>query len=244
MREAVLESFKTILAMIPHETEFWSAIAGAIVGGVIAYLVQIKALREGRRQRNEDRKELKLAQAHALLFKIIRIHAGFFNVSDHIESCFARAKKDGFEGEPWQFVIPMANFPDPVHFSAEEMGMLLALKNDDLFNVIAPMDVVHNSLIEAFRVLSKERRALAQRLRPDNAHGELLRGTLDRQQFLELRPYMIEVNSLVAKIREDAAHNFELATDALDRLQNLFREKLGLQVKLEFKTRATKVPGK
>ena len=36
-------------------SEFLAAIGGAVVGGLIAYLVQIKALREARRDRAEER---------------------------------------------------------------------------------------------------------------------------------------------------------------------------------------------
>jgi hypothetical protein len=153
------------------------AIAGAIVGGVIAYVVQIKALRESRKQREEDRRQIKQPQAHALLFKMIQIHSDFFGIQRHFDECFEAASKKNFKGEPWQFVLPLANLPDPIHFSSDEMGMLLALKNDDVFNLVASLDVVLNGLSAAFGTMNSVRRELGQRIKPDAVVGHVFTGT-------------------------------------------------------------------
>jgi hypothetical protein len=152
MQEKMVEVFTTLLSVIPRETEFWSAIIGAIVGGLIAYIVQVKALREGRRLRDEDHKRVQQAQGNALLFKMIRIHSDLHGIHRHIEGCFEQAEQKGLTGDPWQFVLPLANPPGPIHFSSEEMGMLLALKTDDVFNLVVKMDTVHNSLSDAVAV--------------------------------------------------------------------------------------------
>jgi hypothetical protein len=78
--------FAFIWPGILQKAEFWSAIAGAIVGGLIAYFIQIRALREGRNQRADDRKLVQQAQAHALLFKMIRIHSDFHPTQFHLRS--------------------------------------------------------------------------------------------------------------------------------------------------------------
>jgi len=124
-----------VWAAIPQSSEFWSAVVGAAVGGLIAYVVQKVALIEARNQRKEDARNIQTALANSLLFKMIRIHSDMYGISRHIESCFEDAKKRKFDGEPWQFFLPLANPPDPIHFSSDEMGMLLALKNDVAFNL-------------------------------------------------------------------------------------------------------------
>ena len=243
MEEKAVESFGTVWSTMLGETEFWSAIVGAIlgavVGGSIAYMVQVKALREARTQRGEDHKRLQQALGHAVLFKMIRIHSNFHGIHQHFEGCFEKAAQRGSTDEPWQFVLPLANPPDPVHFSSEEMGMLLALKNDDMFNLVLPMDTIHNSLIAAVKVLNTERAALTERLKVDEAEGAALSSTLDRDQTLALRPRMINVNSLIEAIRADAKRGFEESGDALDRLQEVLRDKLGLTYKLESTVKPT-----
>jgi hypothetical protein len=48
---------------------------------------------------------------------------------------------------------------------------------------------------------------------------------------------MVEVNTLVEKIRADAKRNVEVSSVALDKLQSVFREKLGMAYKIESKAR-------
>lgn len=110
--------------------------------------------------------------------------------------------------------------------------MLLSLKDDDVFNSVVSMDVIHNSLSGAVQLLTTERKALSERLKADEADGVVLSGVADRDQFLALRPRMIEVNSLSEQIRAEAKRSFEESSEALDRLTGLLREKLGLAYKL------------
>ena len=237
MEEKTVESFGTVWSIMLGQTEFWAAIVGAIVGAVvggsIAYIIQVRVLREARTQRDEDHKRLQQALGNAVLFKMVRIHSNFYGFHRHFEDCFAEAARRGSTDEPWRFVLPLANPPDPVHFSSEEMGMLLALKNNDMFNLVLPMDVIHNSLIAAVKVLNTERAALTERLKTDEAEGAVLSSNLDRDQTLALRPRMINVNSLIEAIRTNAKRDFEESDEALDCLNKVLRDKLGLVYKLE-----------
>jgi hypothetical protein len=115
--------------------------------------------------------------------------------------------------------------------------MLLALKNDDLFNLVASLDVVLNGLSAAFGTMNSVRRELGQRIKPDAVEGHVFTGTFDNAQFLALRPLMVEVNTLVEKSRADAKRNVEVSSVALDKLQSVFREKLGMAYKIESKAR-------
>ena len=177
-----------------------------------------------------------------MLFKMIRVNSNFYGVQQHIEDCFAEAARRGHKGEPWQFVLPLANPPDPVHFSSAEMGMVLGLKNVDVFNLVLQMDVIHNSLIAAVKVLNTERRALTEKLKADEAEGAVLSSTLDMDQMLALRPRMIDVNSLIVSIRADAKRGFEESNQALNGLHEVLRDKLGIAYKLESRVKSNDPP--
>jgi hypothetical protein len=227
---------KDTLVAFAAATEFWSAVVGAVVGGVIVFAVQMYALRENARQRREDHLRIQQAQANSLLFKTLRIHSNFYQIHRHLEDCFELAGKEDLEREPWQCYLPIANPRDSVDFSSEEMGMLLSQRDDDAFNLVVPLDAIHNSLIAAVRVLNERRIALTERLKPDKAEGNVLSGTLDQQEMLALRPRMIEVNTLLDGLRGRVKKDFEQSDEALERLQRVLRKKLGLAYRLEAKT--------
>ena len=83
---ALYDAAATFLSNLPSEVEFWSAIIGGLVGatagGAIAYFIQSKVLREGRKQRAEDHKQAQQALGHSLLFKMIRIYSDFHGIRD------------------------------------------------------------------------------------------------------------------------------------------------------------------
>jgi hypothetical protein len=218
-------------------SEFWAAIAGAIVGavtgGLIAYLVQVKALREGRNQRAEDRKLIQQAQGRALLLKMGSIVSSYHGIQRHFEESFERAQQAGFVGEPWQFVLPSANTPDAVHFSTDELGMLLSLRNNEVFNSVVGMDAIHNSLVDVFKLFNAERRGLTERLPPaTDGQGSILGGHISPEAFAALRPRMIEVNTLVEQLRTGAKNDFTEATKVIASLVQLLHDKLGLSYKV------------
>ncbi len=218
---------------IPRATEFWSAIAGAVVGGLIAFAVQLVTLRASKRQRDEDRLQSRQALGNSLLFKMVRIHSDIYGIHHHLETCFDSASKRGLGGEPWNFVIPLANPPSAIEFSSDEMGMLLAQKDNDLFNAVLSMDVLHNSLVDLIRLINSSRKELTDRLRVDRVDGTVLTGVLRPEERLALQPRIIEVNSLIEQVRIQSKKDCKESGEALDRLAEVLRDKLGLSYKLE-----------
>ncbi len=228
-----MDLIERFLSLVPTETEFWSAIVGAIVGGVIALAVQLVAIHAASKQRREDRLEIQKTLGASLIFKLIRIHTGIYGIHAHIDGCLSSAKQRGLSGEPWQFVMPLINPPDHVHFNSEEMAMLLNLRDFNVFNAVLSLDVVHNSHIDSLRVLNTERRALTDRLKAEEAVGTTLSGTLNYEQVMLLKPKMIEVNTLIEQIQNKTKSDTSLAFDALNSVSKLLREKLSLTYKIE-----------
>jgi hypothetical protein len=164
MEAKLTEIFMTVWSLIPRGTEFWAAILGALIGGSIAYIGQLRTIHEARDFRDEDRRQMQRALAHSLLFKIVRIYSNSYTSYHFVEECFDNAARREMKAEPWQFVLPLANPPDQVHFSSEEMALLLTLKCNEIFNMTVSLDVAHNSLNDTIKIFNTERRALYQRL--------------------------------------------------------------------------------
>jgi len=176
----VIEFFVGIWSDLIGAKEFWSAIGGALVGGLIAYFVQIKALREGRQIRDEDHERLRRSLGHSLLFKMIRIHSNSGLIYRHFEDSFANARKSRPEAEPWMFVVQIANPPDREKFSSDEMSLLLSLGNDDVSNAVLPMDQIYNSMIELVKVFNTSRRTLLDEFQAKEFEGTVITDTLTR----------------------------------------------------------------
>lgn len=210
-----------------------SAIAGAIVGGLIALLAQLIALRATKKQRDEDRDYIRKALGNSLLFKMIRVHSNFFNIHHHVEVCYKEGIRRGDISHPWRFFIPLANPPDPIAFSSDEMGMLISLRDNDVFNSMIDMDVAHNSLLAVLRVAIVLRKELTEKLKVDGVDGSQLAGVLRPEEWLALQPRMIEVNSVIEQMRAQAKKEYEASKKTLDDLATLFRVKLGLGYSIE-----------
>ncbi len=214
--------------------EFWSAIGGAVVGGLIAFGIQLVALRAAAKQRAEEAAERRKALGHALLFKMLKIHSNLHGFNEHLQETFAKAEKAGFGGEPWQIVRPIANHPATVHFSTDEMAMLLSLKNDDVFNDVLSMDGVHNSTIALFQTFAECRHSLTSLL-PAEMEGIVGTTEITQEQMQFLRPKMAEVNDLIISMRQRCELDTRDAWSVLTRLQAVLKDKVGLKIEIERK---------
>ena len=214
---------------------FLSTIFGAIVGGLIAYIGQIKVISDAKEARNSENRRRTESLAQSLLFKTIRIYSNNKQIHEYIEKCFSRIDPTKNE-EPWQVFLPLANPPEYVYFLPEEMSLFLENKDFNLFNLIASMDVAHNSLSAGVAAANVERRHLTEKLHSDAFAGAMASGTLSPTELAVIRPRMIEVNSLLMGLREMAARNAEESESVLTAYQKFLADKLKMKVGLQSKT--------
>jgi hypothetical protein len=217
-------------------SEFWSAIAGAIVGGCIAFAVQMYALKENRSQRIEDRLRANQSLARSLLFKLSKMYSDFVSVYAHIDEGLKRVVPNGHNNEPWTSVRPLMNPPEKITFLSEEMSLLLELKDDRLFNSLFSLDRVHGALVEILGDFRVERERLFSQMPSQPLEGGVVQISLNKEQVQALRPRMELVNYLVRTAHEWCEKDSRTASDALDRLQVLVREQLNLKIELLKKT--------
>jgi hypothetical protein len=229
----VLFEFPKVLSSLGQATEFWSAIIGAVVGGFIALLIQIVALRSSKKYRDQDRLDVKRGLANSLLLKLVRVHSNFYGIHHHIESCYQAGKERGDEKNPWRFFMPLANLPETVVFSPDEMGLLFSQRDDDVFNSVLDMDVAHNSLIEVMKIIAVTRKELTKQLKVSAVEGNRLSGDLNEQEYLSIQPQVIETDGLIEQARIQAADDYKRSLIAMEKLCDLFNAKLGLARKFE-----------
>lgn len=221
-------------------TEFWAAIVGAVVGafagGFIAFVLQRQSLLESRNQREEDRQEKRRALGHALLFKVGQINSNTAQFHMHMEEAWAHGLARSQPAEPCMFVRPIINLPDPVHFSVDEMALVLSFKDEDLFNSMVSLDTQHNGVLATFAAYTDKRTGLFELLPPGADLGEGAFGIeLDADQLQRIRPLMIEVNMLAEDMRRRAKGDFERSEDCLQKLLAFLETNLNLKYGMETK---------
>lgn len=209
---------------------FGGAIVGAIVGGVIAYFLQMSALRAQKSEREQKDRQERQALAHALVFKMLSMVNNFAHFKSHAEECQGRViAASGHTENPATYLLPIINLPMPVQLEPAEMGMLLSLGDDRALNSVLETAPIHNSILPVwteYAVLRSEINAMMPPL-IDMATGI---GEVAFQQGSPVAVKFFEANQMAQQLIERATRDFAEASDTLKALVMLLRNKLGLKV--------------
>ncbi|MGE8103814.1 hypothetical protein ACQKP1_09005 [Allorhizobium sp. NPDC080224] len=216
-------------ALCLFNSEFWAAIVGAVVGGVIAYFVQLRALREARVARKEARQDENKALAYSLFFKMLSVWNNLAHLKNHVDE--ARALQVSAGVDRLSTVLrPLANLTDPVRFEPGEMSMLLGLGEADTFNEVMSQDAIHNSILPVWSLYATKRDQLH-----DAAHSRGLDmtsgiGTLAFEAGSPAELLFYEVTELAVVLAERADKDEAQARNARDLLLRTLNQKLGLNL--------------
>lgn len=228
--------YEVLLGLI-KSTEFWATIAGAIVGGAISLAIQMISFWEGRATRQQDRRRQDEALAHSLVFKSMRILSNIHAIQQHFIESDARVAAEGVSAESWEKYLPIANPPEPINFTSDEMGMLLGLKDTAVFNAMMDMDVRHNSVIATLKAFNVSRVALTDAIGSvgvlDAVEGPRLSHIMPQSAAALLRPKMIEADMLAESVKVFSAECLGDAKRNLNSLRDLLDKKILFSYKLE-----------
>jgi hypothetical protein len=211
---------------------FGGSIIGAVLGGTINYILQTAARAEAKKQRDADKKEVQIALAYSFLFKMIKVVSGLKQLGRSVRESLDEAASKGFTGAPWRVVLPVVNPPEPIRFTAEEMGMVLSL-DDKIFNAVAAFDELHNSTAAIFVSYSEGRAAITERFGA-TMEGNIGSSYLTEKEALWLAPREVELNGLVDAMLQRTEQDYKESVEGLKAVHGLFERELGIKKKLEF----------
>ena len=201
-----------------------------------------KKMREDQRNlekqvRAEQREERDRALATSLLFKLTKLTANLITLRQHVDEDFAPLADVGPDTQLWQVLTPIANLTDHIHFTADEMSVLLAQANDKVFNQVLGLDDQHNTMLTLMRTFQVKRAELNQKLEPfriiDRVEGDRVDARFPMDVMRNHSPYMIDLNSLVAHLRTSLPTDARDARQATEAAQKLLRDKLGIKFKVQ-----------
>lgn len=181
-----------------------------------------------RTTRDAEIADRRKALGHALIFKMVEIYSNNHHIYRHISECLNK-----YDGEYWERIIPFVNLPDEINFSIDERTMLLSLKDTDLFNMLVNCDKAHNTKIRAFQKYLTAREDLLSRLKPDQMDGYVGAAALTHKQLMDVRPKMVELNSIIEALIETFADDLAESKIVLEKLVLTLRKQVGIQVRLE-----------
>jgi hypothetical protein len=187
------------LTWLGRLSEFWAAIAGAIVGGVFSMGLQLIATRSARAERKAERDQYLKTLGYGVLWKTIHIHSDLHNISQHIEDSF-RNVPEAHHQSPSQFVIQLASYPELIAFSTEEMALVVSLKSDDLLNDMMVISKNHRTVIDSIRQYDQLRSELGALIEPTFVEG--MRAVVEDPEQLKRHHLKIEVlDDLIRNVR-------------------------------------------
>lgn len=211
------------------ESEFWAAITGAVVGGVLALLIQLISLRETRNQREKEDWQRKRALGYGLLLKVARMVSNFKFLDRFLESERESGTHLGIADEPWQYVRALPNPPSRVLLTDAELALLLEFAETDLFHEMFVLDETHNATIDLLDVYGKERAALTTKL-PATMEGHVAYTQSTDEQEKLLAPQKAAVNSLANHLMKRSKSDAERSEESLDRLRVALASHLQIQI--------------
>ena len=176
--------------------EFWAAIAGAVVGGIISLGIQLVVLRSAKTERDAARKELTEATAHRLFFKLSAISTDLNGFAETVREAKSRLSKYPDPCQNWQVLIPVVNLPRPIEVSADELSILISHRNFSLLNKVADADRIHSGALATWDAYRSRRAALGEKMPASVDTSGSGQSHLDRDQLAALGPLMADLNSM------------------------------------------------
>ncbi len=187
-------------------SEFWAAIAGAVVGGGIAAAVQWLAISHATRER-------KRGLAYSLLLKVGQIYSHLRLLNGHFEKTFKDASAAD-QANPWSILEGMAGSLSRVTFSAEEAALVLELNDAKALSDLLTMDEKHNATFDALDFYGVKRAELLDALTPEHIDGDHGFAAVP----VALRPKIIALNKLADSMRKYVAGDAGHAINVLQQL--------------------------
>lgn len=214
------------------------AIGGAIVAGAIAWVLQAQSLAAQRQLITDKQAEHQRALAHSLIHKLMKISSDISNLHAHVEDSLERSD----QVQMWAAVQGIANIPNEVTLTADELWLLTDTKGTVLFTEAFEVEGIHRAYVKILDHYSVRRLELGDMVpgmsTPHGPNSDLL---VDESHRQVLEPRMVELNSILTDIVEDGQAQEDRAATLLFRATDHLKESLDVKIVLQAKAQAASV---
>jgi hypothetical protein len=190
---------------------FWTTLIGAVVGAVVSGLVsyfqalgaKAETLKRDQQERC-DRDKTTAFRIHVTLACIVSNLGGFYR---QIETSIAASK---VTGSLWTRMEGYSGVHPHLYFTADELSLLVAMKEGDLLEKLMIATDRHNNLMDAIKTYSTRRLTFEDKYgAPTNASP--IMPVLTPEQSAHAAPRIVELDELAQQIRTFVKRDFEYA---------------------------------
>lgn len=179
-----------------------SAVLGALVGAIPAFLLAKRSSNEVLARDREARREQQKAAGLRAHVKLGRILNSMLVVQAHLRKNLEDPPAIG--AEYWQSVQPLIGSETDagIEFDADEAALFLAAGRGDYAETLLLLARRHAVQVVVLRVYAERKAQLRRDMPPPESVGTDYRGSthMDRATSLKLRPQMVELNSMIADL--------------------------------------------
>ena len=203
-------------------------VVGALAGAYAAYLWGLRATRAAKQQSDRER-DVQLS--FAVVHKLNKIYGAQKAIRQQIENGRARlqakaANHDAMPHDGGQHVInrghvnlevrPLANLPERVVFSADEVAAAGRVGGQAALHHLLILDDRHNASIELLTLYREKKTALQPRMGDGIAFdGAYVGYAWTLEQYQQLQPFLHELDELIVIMHDNAVADEVSAFEAL-----------------------------
>jgi hypothetical protein len=195
------------------------AVVGAVVGGIISFLIQINGVRVARNERLAVKRQEDLANALAVMVKVIRMLSNLHHIREAIAESQARFATLGPGREFWHAMLPFGTIPTSVEVTSGESAFILSTKDRDLMLAATELADAHNDFLRLVARYSERREALTATFAAEQVHGNSVISSVGPEELTRFMPRIIELRTLTAAMIPRSEEHFNQAQHVFNHLR-------------------------
>ncbi|MEQ8306677.1 MAG: hypothetical protein RIA09_08965 [Hoeflea sp.] len=182
---------------------FGGALLGAVVGGMISWVLARQSAANTARRDKEARNQEQKAHALRLMVKASLVLSDVVAIKNSIDQSLSEANEKGLSHYPfWRRVLPIVSSYQTYPIEASELAPLMEAKANEIVYAATDMLMKHSILVAALERYSEKRGELKKIMKRHTATEDgVLTSALTEDEVAEMAPYEIELESLIKEVR-------------------------------------------
>jgi hypothetical protein len=182
-----------------------SALAGALVGGLVSYLTT----RFFEKQRLS---EVYRGWAYAVVFKLVRLSNDLEQTHQHLTNCLGELANIKDNEAIWQRLLDFVGFSDAeIVFSAEELAIVANMKDQKLTMDLMELEAGHRIVTSTLKEMTVLRQKIADSGLAKEINGNVITFVATPEQQAAIAPTMINLDSFAKSLMKNVPELTALA---------------------------------